>query len=918
MYRFLAALLFVLCPSLIHAAAGVPLYRPVENIHTDIYQGGSKIWAIEQGEEGVLFFAAGSTLCIWTGARWNSYPTQSVLRALDYDAETRRVYCAGDNFFGYWAVNKYGDFELQRLYHNDDRLHGQIFWRIIHRGELLYLQTHEALYCYDLQTDEFTPILENVQIAYLYQSDDEIYLQSDNKLLSVSGKQTFPTSITCSDRIVDVARQGDEWMLVTETRGILRYRDGVLTEAFPALNRTLSDMRIFSAQCLDNGSYVLGTILGGAYIVSPEGEVIHHFNEASGLETSTVLSVNATPGGDIWLGLDGGIARVDIHSAEWLYRSIDKHIGDVYTAALWHNALYLGTNKGLFVVREGTPAQLVEGLQGQVWHLEQAGDVLMIVHDQGLFSMQPNGQYRLEQPGIWKFRRWQSEPNLYTASDRDGVLFFELKEGKPRLRNRLKGYENYWSISARDDRFGALWVDELLGSVQRVMLDANKEEVAFKRSYQVGDPHELVYANYLDNALVFTQNKDCYIYDFDRDTIKQSDYYTRLASSFSGPRLSLLQSGNLFFNFNGSDVEVIERKADQFVRRPDLFHGIPSTEFSDQYSQLHQLNDTLVAIGCANGLAVYDVKAAAVNPHNRISLGKCTYNLLGKRYSTELSESDGAGIAIPYGATNIELEFWGIPYPSILRSQLDREPYQPLPNNAVMQIPYLKGGAHTLTLTDYEANELCKVELSVRHHWSRSGWFIVGTLALIVLIGWGANRLYKRRVAHLRQRYDAQRQAMVERERIKYENEMLSMELRERNKKLTSMAINDININNILKEISAELNRSAAASQQTAEQVRPAQRIIDKHMRNNGSWKVFKSYFNGIYDGFFDRLRSRYPQLTNNDLKICAYIRLGMSTKEIATMMNIEIASAESARYRLRKNMGLAGSESLTELISKI
>ena len=58
--------------------------------------------------------------------------------------------------------------------------------------------------------------------------------------------------------------------------------------------------------------------------------------------------------------------------------------------------------------------------------------------------------------------------------------------------------------------------------------------------------------------------------------------------------------------------------------------------------------------------------------------------------------------------------------------------------------------------------------------------------------------------------------------------------------------------------------------------------------------------------------------LTNNDMKICAYVKLGMSTKEIAELMNIEISSAESARYRLRKNMGLAQSDSLTEIVSKI
>ena len=65
-------------------------------------------------------------------------------------------------------------------------------------------------------------------------------------------------------------------------------------------------------------------------------------------------------------------------------------------------------------------------------------------------------------------------------------------------------------------------------------------------------------------------------------------------------------------------------------------------------------------------------------------------------------------------------------------------------------------------------------------------------------------------------------------------------------------------------------------------------------------------------------LKQKYPHLTQNDIKICSYIRMGMSSKEIASLMNIEVISAQSARYRLRKNMGLSQEDSLSDIISKI
>lgn len=130
------------------------------------------------------------------------------------------------------------------------------------------------------------------------------------------------------------------------------------------------------------------------------------------------------------------------------------------------------------------------------------------------------------------------------------------------------------------------------------------------------------------------------------------------------------------------------------------------------------------------------------------------------------------------------------------------------------------------------------------------------------------------------------------------------------------LALNDMAINNMLNEILDQLQAVTDASNKNT--LKPVKRCIEKYKRDNGTWKTFELYFNGIFDGFFDRLRAQYPNLTNNDMKICAYVKLGMSTKEIAALMNIEISSAESARYRLRKNMGLAQSDSLTEIVSKI
>ena len=88
-------------------------------------------------------------------------------------------------------------------------------------------------------------------------------------------------------------------------------------------------------------------------------------------------------------------------------------------------------------------------------------------------------------------------------------------------------------------------------------------------------------------------------------------------------------------------------------------------------------------------------------------------------------------------------------------------------------------------------------------------------------------------------------------------------------------------------------------------------RKINDALDDDSAWKQSEEYFNTIYDGLLDRLMEKYPKLTKTDLKLCVYIKLNMSTKEIAEMMSISPRSVEMARYRLRKKLGLSPEESI-------
>jgi len=90
-------------------------------------------------------------------------------------------------------------------------------------------------------------------------------------------------------------------------------------------------------------------------------------------------------------------------------------------------------------------------------------------------------------------------------------------------------------------------------------------------------------------------------------------------------------------------------------------------------------------------------------------------------------------------------------------------------------------------------------------------------------------------------------------------------------------------------------------------------KVIDRHLNNKDDWKFFEEAFNNADKNFLKKVKEIHPSLTNNDLRLCAYLRLNLSSKDIAPLLNITLSSVEIKRYRLRKKMQLSKNEGLTD-----
>ncbi len=131
-------------------------------------------------------------------------------------------------------------------------------------------------------------------------------------------------------------------------------------------------------------------------------------------------------------------------------------------------------------------------------------------------------------------------------------------------------------------------------------------------------------------------------------------------------------------------------------------------------------------------------------------------------------------------------------------------------------------------------------------------------------------------------------------------------------RELTILSAEIARKNEILSDIQKRLATSKNVS---AKSVNEMVRIIKNTQRNDEYWSKFVLHFNDVHPRFFEKLQMQYPNLSDNDLKVCAYIKMKLSNKETAQLLNISYKGLETSRYRLKKKMNLNADNDLNTII---
>ncbi len=911
--------------------------------HVEFFARGSdlvahtQVWDItSDGGSGCrIFFATNDGLCIYNGIRWDCFRPQgsSVIRALRYDPVSERLYSAGVNEFGYWRRDDCGRPVYTLLYRNADfRSRSNDFWRIAleNRSGRVFFQCREKICICEVASGAIREIEPRESFRYLYEVDGSIYFQDGPTLYRLGEDLSRERICDLQSRIINlIAGVHGELIAAVEHVGLLRIgSDGGIEALDPQVNALLADAKITCCRRYNEDLLLVGTTRRGLFLIADDGSIDHSIAYGPKLDNSTILSVAADDVGNIWLGLDSGVAAIDNSTQDYYFA--DSRLGQVHSVLPRSDEqLLVGSNKGLFLLEAGGALRMIPGSTGSVWELDEVEGQIYVLHDQGLFRLSETLHLVpvMTGSGVYSLQQCRRDRSSYILSTYSGVSLMRLGASGLQFVSQIANY-NGFTRDFRIDEKDRIWVTVLGVGFVRLTLSEDMCRVVDVCNYDLSEASDSnVFSTRIDQELLLCCDGRAYRIDYAADSLARASGAEAILQLCGRGVKSILQHDNRFWYVSSDGTGYVERSGTTLSR----CGGILEQATKERISTGFRTWGGAGVIGFRNGIGFSFGGRAALQPLEIDMVAAQGPN------ATRYHRLSNPVFEIPASMNTLCIWPVNLPPPGhqleYRIASIDPR-WQSVHIDEYLQITALPHGRHLVELRpsgSTDPGSVRRLEVRVRPPWYISWPMILFYVLLVGMLLAGVRSYYlrKNRLAQeeLHRREKERREKELERlerenllkeKRIsELEREKLKIDLRNKDKRLANITMNSIRRNNMLNELKGEVSELTTAD--GAGRVKSiAARIIrqiNAQLKDDSDWQLSESYFNTIYDGLLDRLRVRYPQLSQTDLRMCVYIKLNLSTKEIAELMNISPRSVEMARYRLRKKLGLGPNEHIGAIL---
>ncbi len=901
---------------------------PIEKFSPEEYGGENQNWMISQTSNNYIYVANNGGLLEYNGAKWKMTPSpnNTIIRSLHVVDD--KIYLGCFKEFGYYKKDSIGKLQYHSLVLKLDNklIDDENIWNILPYQEWILFQSQRRIYFYNTLNDNFKIINSKNTITKIFNVDNTIYYHVTNEGL-YKIEQGKPKLIITNvdlkeDRIINIFTTGNELLFLTHKSGFYVLKGAVFTPWRTSTNHIINAMSIFTSIQLEDGSFVLGTIANGIVYLSNEGELNFHINQKNGLSNNTALSLFEDNDKNVWVGLDNGINCINIKSPVKVFNDDEGILGTVYTSTIFKNYLYLGTNQGLFYKnQEGSndSFQFIEGTAGQVWSL-------FVFKDNELFCGHHNGTFIIDKEkatkisaisGTWDIKLIPNKEDKLLQGNYSGLYILEKYKGVWKVKNKINGFDN----SARHfeiNNQNIVWVSHGYKGVFRLKL--NKDLVNISKPFiepnlSIGQNSSLIKHK---NELLYASGQGVFKYKKDIKSFVYDSIFSPILEkeSYLSGKLVVDQNDRLWaFSKNNINYLTI----DNLTNTPKVNQiAIPSQlrKAMVGYENISKISENEYLFGTTNGYLTVDLSKIDYSKEHTVLLNTVSLKDIENQrveFSTtstgEFKYKSGL-ITFNYSVPEYD-KYLAVKYQYQLEGHFNK--WTDWAEETEASFENLSFGDYMFNVRAKIGNKLssniASYGFTILRPWYLSNLAIVAYLLSTILLTFIVHRTYKRFYNKQHQHKQLENEQLI----MRIKNEKLNQEIENKNRELAISTMSIIKRNQFLSSIKKELKKDKQATDNDL-----VIKLIDKNLNSDQDWKFFEEAFNNADKHFLDKVKKVHPNLTPNDLRFCAYLRLNLSSKEIAPLLNISVRSVEIKRYRLRKKMNLLHDEGLVNHILEI
>ena len=937
-----------------------PIGMPdIVNYDNTTYNAGTHNWDIQQDRNGVMYFANNEGVLTFDGSRWKIYPlpNKTIVRSIKIGFD-KKLYAGGQGDFGFFSPDKNGKLIFTSLKEKIPKKHQSFadIWNVQSIGNAIFFRAENNIFKW--QNEKITVLETKTKWLYMGMANNTIIAhEKDKGLLKLSGNNWLPLltgTIPYDFMVSSISQFGKDTILISSfAHGLHTIQGGKITP----LKSAAKILNISSARKIDDHSIAIATLYNGCYLMDTRGKLIYHISKGSGLQNNAIISVFKDSNKNIWLGLADGISFIANNNA---IKHINPAIFDNaagHTAIIYNHTFYAGLSNGFYSLPLSGEIDIsttqnnfatVPNANGQAWGMNIVHGKLLLARHEGAFELTGKGTQPISiGQGYWNFLSYHqtntTQPTVL-AGNYNGISILNYVNHTFRLAGNIANFSESARFVVSDGK-NNVWVSHPYKGVYKIALTNMHTKSVTLYTDKKGLPSTFNNHVYqVKNRIVAATEKGVYEYNARKDSFEISSYFAPVFGKKYVRYLKEDAQGNIWFiEEKKLGVAQYNGKTYKLLYIPEL-NGKTLGGFENIYC----VDKNNLFVGAQKGFYHINYEKYLANAGKqqvRISLvkafGKSDIGLFSGYFGHVNENSKQKEVPkIKHGWNSFHFE-----YSSTINRNKENtfyschlkgfdETWSALDKKTEKDYTNLPAGHYTFMVKtqDNLGNEssAATYEFDILPPWYQSSVaYLVYSLiffSIIYLVYKRQQRkimnqqiAFQKEQEHIKYMHQLEMDKS-EKEIINLKNEKLELEIETKNSELASNTMHLVQKADMMSKIKNELfklKNELKDDSQTAD-FNKIIRLLNAEEKSDDSWEQFSVHFDRVHVDFIKHLKDKFPSITSTELRLSAYLKMNLSTKEIATLMKISPRGVEVGRYRLRKKLNIASNVNLFEFFNAV